>query len=456
MCACVRGGSPTGRCRPLLFRRCGAQARAAELGELLKAEQSKSAQRQDRIQEQEGALNVLKAEFAQRHTERETLREKVEQLEKENKLLIQRFIDYKNMEAERMNEITDMYEHARRKSTIDESKAALADMDPAALVPTGSGSPLDGVMGRMMLHYNVDPPSGPKHTIVAHSADVQCVSFNSTGTMIATGSDDKYVKLWDARTGAAIASLSGSVGSIMAVDFSGDGQFVLGASGQNACLLWRIKAGRLCSTLTGHLGKVSTARFATDSQRIVSGSQDRTLKVWNVANGTCIKTMFCPSSCNDVIVGSDGNTAISGHLDHGLRFWDLRTGDEAYTLTGLHGGGSGGITSVSQHPMEPALVLTSSRDNTLQLVDIRTYAAVRTYKHAEYRSGVNWNRACFSPDGQFVVSGSDSGPVYLWRTDTAKSLAPLSGHRMCVTAASWGLNGQLATCDRDKCLVIWE
>jgi uncharacterized protein YfkK (UPF0435 family) len=105
-----------------LFRRCGAQARAAELAELLKAEQSKSAQRQDRIQEQEGALNVLKAEFAQRHTERETLREKVEQLEKENKLLIQRFIDYKNMEAERMNEITDMYELARRKSTIDESK----------------------------------------------------------------------------------------------------------------------------------------------------------------------------------------------------------------------------------------------------------------------------------------------------------------------------------------------
>ena len=76
VCACVRGGSPTGRCRPLLFRRCGAQARAAELAELLNAEQSKSAQRQDQIQEQEGALCVLKAELGRLTPELETLREK--------------------------------------------------------------------------------------------------------------------------------------------------------------------------------------------------------------------------------------------------------------------------------------------------------------------------------------------------------------------------------------------
>ena len=125
------------------LRHCGAQARAAELAELLKAEQSKSAQRQDRIQEQEGALSVLKAEFAQRHTERETLREKVEQLEKENKLLIQRFIDYKNMEAERMNEITDMYEHARRKSTIDESKKVQSGLaSPRLASPIPPTAPL--------------------------------------------------------------------------------------------------------------------------------------------------------------------------------------------------------------------------------------------------------------------------------------------------------------------------
>jgi hypothetical protein len=31
--------------------------------------------------------------------------------------------------------------------------------------------------------------------------------------------------------------------------------------------------------------------------------------------------------------------------------------------------------------------------------------AVKTYKHADYRSGVNWSRACFSPDGQYATHG---------------------------------------------------
>ena len=87
--------------------------------------------------------------------------------------------------------------------------------------------------------------------------------------MFATGGADKKVKLFDAKTGNPIQSLSGALQTITSVSFNTTDDMVLGSCTDNATRIWSMSTHRLKHTLTGHIGKVYSAKFTADSNRVV-------------------------------------------------------------------------------------------------------------------------------------------------------------------------------------------
>lgn len=67
----------------------------------------------------------------------------------------------------------------------------------------------------------------------------------------------------------------------------------------------------------------------------------------------------------------------SGHFDGGVRFWDLRKGDMAHEVASLHPQQQ--VTSVVASA-GGSHILTNGRDNTLKLLDVRTFGVLRVYK----------------------------------------------------------------------------
>ena len=145
--------------------------------------------------------------------------------------------------------------------------------------------------------------------------------------MIASGSDDKTVKLWN-RDGQVITTLQGHTNTVNCVCFSPDGQTIASASSDNTVKLWN-RDGQEIKTLRGHDYQVFWVSFSPDGQMIASADRDGTVKLWN-RNGQIIKTFEKRRNKYDwfysVCFSPDGQTIASGTSD-GVFLWNFNLDD---------------------------------------------------------------------------------------------------------------------------------
>ena len=76
--------------------------------------------------------------------------------------------------------------------------------------------------------------------------------------------------------------------------------------------------------------------FGGDNPSVITASADHTLKLWDISRKTYQQNMTSKhnSTATCVDVASDYATAVTGHMDGGLRLWDLRSGQLTAEISG--------------------------------------------------------------------------------------------------------------------------
>lgn len=163
-----------------------------------------------------------------------------------------------------------------------------------------------------------------KITPIPIQGEVTSVAFSPDGKMLATGSADGTVKLWDTSTGAGSTPLSPShKGKVWAVAFSSDGKMLATGGADHNINLWNTSTGKNLKPLHGHLNEVVSVAFSPDNKLLASGSSDNTAILWDVDAGKELTTITGHNSAvTFVAFFPDGTRLATGSNDTSVKLWD--------------------------------------------------------------------------------------------------------------------------------------
>lgn len=320
-----------------------------------------------------------------------------------------------------------------------------------------------------------------------HTNGVTCLQLEDN--ILASGSYDATIKIWNVETGEEIRTLRGHQAGIRALQF--DDTKLISGSLDHTIKIWNWHTGECISTLQGHTDGVISVHF--DGHLLASGSVDKSVKIFDFSSREtfCLKGHTDWVNCTRLHIKS--RTVLSASDDTTIKLWDLDTRQVIRTfeghvghvqqvmtmsddfepdeelLVGVNGtmdnsdavsvnSGRGGTPVVSftrgerassvgsnpreediralygsyfesdkSRPLPPRYFMTGALDSTIRLWDSATGVCLKTFfGHLE---GI-W---ALAGDTLRVISGANDGMVKCWEPRSGKCDATFTGHRGPVT-----------------------
>src|ERR1022692_4734277 len=258
---------------------------------------------------------------------------------------------------------------------------------------------------------------------------VDTVAIMPDGKRILSSSNDGSIRIWDAAVGMVVASWqagAGTVGTIAAVP---DGRRIITGGGRHVPTLeiWDLASQRCLVKLRGHTGLLESVAVSRNGMRAVSGADDNTLRIWDLEMGECLATLKGHSShVLSVQITADGRFAVSGSVDKTVKIWDLEEG----TCVGTLEGHQDHVVSVAISPGGRLIASAGLTDLTVRLWDWKTAACLQVIECAA-RIPVS---AAFSTDGSRLVVGTANGPIFVYRITAIDAAPPAEPARRYVNA----------------------
>jgi WD40 repeat protein len=289
--------------------------------------------------------------------------------------------------------------------------------------------------------------SGKESTLAGHKAAVSAVAFSPDGKMLASGSLDRTILLWDLATGQPIRTMELSDQAYSLVFYpDGDALLVGGQSGITS--IWSTQTGEeLFKQESLPSGQIGVA-IAPDQSAYAIASRDAAVAFMDAKAYTWVKALTYPSQVWSLAYSPDGAVLAAGLSDGTLSLRDSQTDEELYALKGQ----AGAIKSLAFSP-DGKLLASASVDKTIVLWGTETGEKLFTLsQHGGPVSSVAW-----SPDGKRLASASDDGSIILWNAATGEVADTLDGQGDAIYSVAFNADGTLlASGMQDGTVVLWK
>lgn len=294
-----------------------------------------------------------------------------------------------------------------------------------------------------------------KVILTGHDNGVRCVAFAPDGSLLATGGDDRSVRLWRLPDGQPLNVLGGHGDMVFDIGITPDGRRLVSVTlDSDMVRLWQLPDGHQvelpkAKNPGGHCLAVDPrGRF------VATGGLDDRVWFWSLPDLRLLgKTLVYHAGYpTAVVVSPDGDTVISADRYGRLLTWDYR--DPAAATSVLASDYKLGMNGVLGLAISPdGRVLASAMDDGF--VILRELPGGQKLGTLTGHSNAVMSVA-ISPNGRLLASGSWDQTIRLWRLPDGQALEVLKGHTDRIHRVAFSHDGRLlASVSRDRTARLW-
>jgi WD40 repeat protein len=305
-------------------------------------------------------------------------------------------------------------------------------------------------------------------TLTGHSGPVNLVAFSSDGKLLASGSTDSTVKIWDVATGQLITTLSGYGGKITGLAFNPKNNNLFSVSAYGPVKVYDVAKQQQLTSIANSIRYSNTLAFSSDGNTLVTADA-YDLVVYNLDSATgqyssSYTTPLYPrkssrplNSQTALAINQDGTMLAVETQNNSITLQDTQSPKILDTLQ-LPPNGldskiyNGTITSLAFSPTFPSLI---SAIDTGSIVSWN----LATNRQIGIMEGIpsSVNTVKFSPVASFFVTAYSDAKVYFYNARTGDSLESLPTQPSPIQSLAFSPDGTLlATAGEDKTIKLWS
>lgn len=274
------------------------------------------------------------------------------------------------------------------------------------------------------------------HTFKGHTDAIRAIAFSPDGSLLASGSWDATIRLWDTHTGKQIGIMTGHPHFVEQMAFSGNGKYAAGSS-RLVIHIWNTETGTAIPSSRTRGGLIRELMFSHDNNTLTSVSIAILLRTAEAATNRELFTKEFNGHKNNpwsITISPDQTILASASNKNRIRIWDMATGRQTRLIKTKH---RDGIGELAFSP-DQALLASGSHDNTIRVWDLSSGKEQFTLRgHSKEVESL-----AFSPDGTLLASGSWDGRLCLWDIKTKSQVFQRDGRMGGIIAVLFSLDGK--------------
>jgi eukaryotic-like serine/threonine-protein kinase len=304
--------------------------------------------------------------------------------------------------------------------------------------------------------------SGTKEgSYLANNRSVDQVEFTPDNKSLILGCRDRQIRVWRfLDTPDLKRSLAGHQKEAWALAFSHDGSLLASGSDDHTIKLWDVESERELLTLTGHSQTVTALAFFHEVDRLASVSLDGKVILWDLTRTGPDRSQIVANSSvlhayddhlRAVSVSSDGQHLAVAGTNGLIHIWDVAEREVQFDLVGH----TGPVHALA-YSTNPGVLASASADKTVRWWDPNSGAELRARNDKRPFAGV-MRSVAFSTDGLLMAAGGDSRSVTLWSMNSWEVTMTMTGHPLTVRSVAFTPDFKtIATGCDDKKVRLWD